>query len=78
MQDVCVWVCVCHLQLSGGLSVEGALLGQLFVLLILQPFSYTDVVLHKLVLLDVGGIVLLNCEDKPRNKAGVKIISVQQ
>lgn len=49
-----------HLQLSGGLSEEGALLGPLFLFLILQPFGYTDVVLHKLVFLDVGGVVLLD------------------
>lgn len=49
-----------HLQLFGGLPVEGALLSPLFLLLILQLLGYTDVVLHKLVLLDIGGVVLLN------------------
>lgn len=55
--------------MSGGLSEEGALLGQLFLLLILQPFGDTDVVLHELVLLDVGGIVLLDYEGKEGKKA---------
>lgn len=40
--------------------MEGALLNPLFLLLILQLLGYTDVVLHKLVLLDIGGVVLLN------------------
>lgn len=40
--------------------MEGALLSPLFLLLILQLLGYTDVVLHKLVLLDIGGVVLLN------------------
>lgn len=41
--------------------MEGALLGPHLLLLVLQLLGYTDVVLHKLVLLDVGGVVLLNC-----------------
>lgn len=40
--------------------MEGAPLSPLFLLLILQLLGYTDVVLHKLVLLDIGGVVLLN------------------
>lgn len=40
--------------------MEGALLSPLFLLLILQLLGYTDVVLHKLVLLDIGGVVLLD------------------
>lgn len=48
-------------QLFGGLPVEGALLGPHLLLLVLQLLGYTDVVLHQLVLLDVGGVVLLNC-----------------
>lgn len=50
-----------HSQLSGGLPLEGALLRPLLLLLVLQPLGYADVVLHQLVLLDVGGVVLLNC-----------------
>lgn len=40
--------------------MEGALLSPLLLLLILQLLGDTDVVLHKLVLLDIGGVVLLN------------------
>lgn len=40
--------------------MEGALLHPLFLLLILQPLGYTNVILHKLVLLDISGVVLLN------------------
>lgn len=49
-----------HLQLFRGLPLEGALLLPLFLLLILQPLGYTNVILHKLVLLDISGVVLLN------------------
>lgn len=48
------------LQLFRGLPLEGALLGPLFLLLILQPLGYPNVILHKLVLLDISGVVLLN------------------
>lgn len=73
--------CVCvrggdHLQLSGGLSEEGALLGPLFLFLILQPFGYTDVVLHKLVFLDVGGVVLLDWGQERKKGRGLKLYSV--
>lgn len=60
--------------MSGGLSEEGALLGPLFLFLILQPFGYTDVILHKLVFLDVGGIVLLDCEERKENRQSVKTV----
>lgn len=49
-----------HLQLFGGLPLEGALLRPLLLLLILQLLGYTNVILHKLVLLDIGGVELLN------------------
>lgn len=58
-----------HLQLFGGLLNEGTLLGPLLLFLILQPFGYTDVILHQLVLLDVGCIVLLNYKGKECKKA---------
>lgn len=57
-----------HVQLSRGLSEEGALLLALLLLLILQLFSNPNVVLHKLVLLDVGRIVFLNCRGKASQK----------
>lgn len=53
-----------HLQLLRGLPLEGALLRPLFLLLVLQPLGYADVILHELVLLDVSGVVLLNCRLK--------------
>ena len=47
------------LQLSRRLA-QGSVLSSLFLLLILQPLGDADVILHQLVLLDVGGVVLLN------------------
>lgn len=50
----------CHLQLPGGLPDDGALLSQALLLLVLQPLGHTDVVLHQLVLLNVGCVVVLD------------------
>lgn len=50
----------CCLHLSGGLSEVGALLCLLLLLLVLHLLGHTDVILHELVLLDVGSIVLLD------------------
>lgn len=61
-----------HLQLSGGLSLKGTLLGLLLLLFILQLLGYTDVILHKLVLLNVGGIVLLDCKCKAEKRGDSK------
>lgn len=47
------------LQLSRHLA-QGSVLSTLFLLLILQPLGDADVILHQLVLLDVGGVILLN------------------
>lgn len=47
--------------------MEGALLSPLFLLLILQLLGYTDVILHKLVLLDIGGVVLLDYRSEKGN-----------
>lgn len=52
--------------------MEGALLGLLLFLLILQPFSNTDVVLHQLVLVDVGRVVLLNYKRARKKKKKVR------
>lgn len=61
-----------HLQLSGGLSLKGTLLGLLLLLFILQLLGYTDVILHKLVLQNVGGIVLLDCKCKAEKRGDSK------
>lgn len=40
--------------------MDGALLSQPLVFLVLQLFGHADVVLHELVLLNVGGVVVLD------------------
>lgn len=60
--------------MSGSLFKDGALLGPLLLFLILQHFGYTDVILHQLVLLDVGSIVLLDYEGKSKKKAEAKTV----
>lgn len=57
-----------HLQLPGGLPEDGALLSQPLLLLVLQPFGDADVVLHELVLLNVGCVVVLDYEGRENNK----------
>lgn len=51
-----------HLQLPGGLPLGGALLSQPLLFLVLQLLGDADVVLHELVLLNVGGVIVLNCK----------------
>ena len=47
-------------QSSRCLAEPGSLLGSLLLLLVLESLSDANVILHQLVLLDVGGVVLLN------------------
>lgn len=59
---------MCHLQLPGGLPEDGALLSQTLFFLVLQPFGHADVVLHELVLLNVGCVVVLDFEGREGGK----------
>ena len=47
-------------QSSRCLAEPGSLPGSLLLLLVLESLSDANVILHQLVLLDVGGVVLLN------------------
>lgn len=48
------------IHLSGCLSEEGAVVRLLLLLFILHPLGQADIVLHKLVLLHISAVILLN------------------